>query len=324
MKKYYLFILFAILASCTEKPSSQNTSEKQTKNTHQIETTSIVVLGTVQDAGSPHIACTRACCADLFDHPTTKRQVVSLELIDADNKKTYLFEATPDISRQMKKLTTLGNQGERELVDGIFITHAHIGHYTGLMYLGKEAMDARSTPVYVMPRMKNFLRENGPWSQLVSGENILLHEMQNEMPVQLSDQIEITPFLVPHRNEYSETVGFKIKGPAKTALFIPDINKWDIWEKDIVEEVRKVDYAFVDATFFSGEEINHRDIGQIPHPFIIESFETFEGLSMEDKNKIIFIHFNHTNPVLNQESEEAQLVIKKGYRIARIDDIFEL
>lgn len=324
MKKYHIFVLFAIMISCAERQSSEYLSDEHAQTEIRIENTSIVILGTVQDAGSPHIACTRECCADLFENPTTQRQVVSLGLIDADNNKTYLFEATPDMARQMKRLTRYGNKGEKELVDGIFITHAHIGHYTGLMYLGKEAMDARHTPVYVMPRMKNFLKTNGPWSQLVSGENILLHEMKNEEPVQLSEHIEVTPFLVPHRNEYSETVGFKIKGPAKTALFIPDINKWDIWEKDIVEEMKQVDYAFVDATFYSGKEINHRDISQIPHPFIIESFETFERLSKEDKDKIIFIHFNHTNPVLNPESEEAQLVIQKGFRIAKIDDVYEL
>ncbi len=324
MRQYYIFILFAIMVSCTDRQTSENLSEPRPHAEPKIENTSIIILGTIQDAGSPHIACTRACCADLFENPTTQRQVVSLGLIDADNNKTYLFDATPDIARQMKKLTTYGNKGERELVDGIFLTHAHIGHYTGLMYLGKEAMDARHTPVYAMPRMKDFLIENGPWSQLVSAKNIVLHEMKNEEPVKLSEHIEVTPFLVPHRNEYSETVGFQIKGPAKTALFIPDINKWEVWDKDIVEEIKKVDYAFLDATFYSGKEINHRDISQIPHPFIIESFETFKELSPEDKNKVIFIHFNHTNPVINPESKEAQLVIEKGFRIAKIDDVFEL
>lgn len=324
MRKYHFFLLFAILASCAEMQSSESLSDENSQTTLTVEDTSIIVLGTLQDAGSPHIACTRECCADLFENPTIQRQVVSLGLIDAEHKKTYLFDATPDIARQMKMLTRTGNKGERELVDGIFLTHAHIGHYTGLMYLGREAMNAQNTPVYAMPRMKDFLLGNGPWDQLVSLNNIRLYALQNEAPVKLSGQIEVTPFLVPHRNEYSETVGFKIKGPTKTALFIPDINKWEIWDKDIVEEIKKVDYAFLDATFYSGKELGHRDISQIPHPFIIESLETFKGLSATDKNKVVFIHFNHTNPVLNPESEEAQMVVEKGFRIAKIGDVFEL
>jgi pyrroloquinoline quinone biosynthesis protein B len=325
MRKFHIFLLlFTIIISCAERQSSDKLSEENVQAELFIENTSLIILGTMQDAGSPHIACVRECCTDLFDNPTTQRQVVSLGLIDAENNKTYLFEATPDIARQMKRLTKYGNNGEGELVDGIFLTHAHIGHYTGLMYLGKEAMGAQNMPVYAMPRMKEFLEGNGPWDQLVSLNNIRLYAMKNEEPVKLSGHIEVTPFLVPHRNEYSETVGFKIQGPTKTALFIPDINKWEIWDKDIVEEIKKVDYAFLDATFFSGKELGHRDISQIPHPFIIESFETFEGLSEKDKNKVVFIHFNHTNPVLNPESEEAQMVLERGFRMANIDDVFEL
>ncbi len=162
MRKYQIIILFAMIVSCAERHSPEKISEDNGQVELTIDYTAIMVLGTMQDAGSPHIACTRECCADLFDNPTTQRQVVSLGLIDAENNKTYLFEATPDIARQMKRLTRYGNKGERELADGIFLTHAHIGHYSGLMYLGREGMNARSVPVYAMPRMKGFLKGNGP------------------------------------------------------------------------------------------------------------------------------------------------------------------
>lgn len=224
----------------------------------------------------------------------------------------------------MKALKNYGRPSDQEIVDGIFLTHAHIGHYTGLMYLGKEAINAQDVPVYTMPKMNSFLRTNGPWSQLVNTNNILLKQIKNEQPVSISKDIQVSPFIVPHRDEYSETVGYLIKGPNKQALFIPDIDKWERWEKDIIEEIKKVDYAFVDATFFSGKEINNRDISLIPHPFIIESMKTFKGLSAKDKYKIIFIHFNHTNPVIDPNSEESKLVIKNGFRLGRINQIFEL
>jgi len=261
---------------------------------------------------------------EVFKNADIVREVVSLGLIDVPNNNTYLFEATPDIVRQMKRITKYEKHSDKEMVDGIFLTHAHIGHYTGLMYLGKEAMDAQKTPVFVMPRMKEYLTRNGPWSQLVDRKNIILNEMENEKEVQLSEHIQVTPFLVPHRDEYSETVGYVIKGPNKKALFIPDIDKWNKWDKDILEEIKKVDYAFLDATFYSGKEINNRDISQIPHPFIIESLEAFSELDEQDKNKVIFIHFNHTNPVIDINSKEAQKVINEGFKLGRPDDIFEL
>lgn len=236
----------------------------------------------------------------------------------------YLFEATPDIGAQLKMLHDFGDQNTGGSVDGIFLTHAHIGHYTGLMYLGKEAMEADNTPVYVMPRMRNFLTNNGPWGQLVSNKNITLKELANEQPIRLSESIEVTPFLVPHRDEYSETVGYRIRGPNKSVLFIPDIDKWEKWDKNISNEVKKVDYAFLDATFFSAEEINQRDISQIPHPLITESLDRFQQLTREERSKVIFIHFNHTNPVLKPESEEARKLTEQGFQIAKIREVLEL
>ena len=324
MKKYSIFFLIIFILSCSNKKSSINTFEEKSTKELNINSTSIVILGTIQDAGSPQIGCNKSCCINLFENPDNSRQIVSLGLIDAQNNKTYLFEATPDIARQMKMLTNYEAQSNKEIADGIFLTHAHIGHYTGLMFLGKEAMDAKNTPVYAMPRMKEFLINNGPWSQLVARENIKLNELENEKAIQLSNTIQVTPFLVPHRDEYSETVGYKIVGPNKSALFIPDIDKWHKWDKDILDEIKKVDYAFLDAAFYSGKEINNRDISQIPHPFIIESLEKFEELNHKEKNKVVFIHFNHTNPVIDPNSNEAKKVTDLGFKIGRINDVFEL
>ena len=322
MKKYSILFLIVIMFSCSNKKPSINTLEEENTKELNINNTSIVILGTIQDAGSPQIGCNKSCCIDLFKN--NNRQIISLGLIDTPNNKTYLFEATPDIAQQMKMLTYYEKQSNKEIADGIFLTHAHVGHYTGLMFLGKEAMDAKNVPVYAMPRMKEFLINNGPWNQLVARENINITEIENEKPVQLSDKIQVIPFLVPHRDEYSETVGYKIIGPNKSALFIPDIDKWDKWNKVILDEIKKVDYAFLDGTFYSGKEINNRDISQIPHPFIIESLENFKELNQQEKNKVVFIHFNHTNPVIDTNSYETKTVTNLGFKIGKINDAFEL
>ena len=322
-KSFFVFILLTILFfACESKSPLESAGVEKAVTTSA--GTSIVVLGTIQDGGSPHIGCTKDCCKNLFDNPDKDRQVVSLGLYDAERGKKYLFEATPDITRQSKALKSFGAESDSEMPDGIFLTHAHIGHYAGLMFLGKEARGAEKVPVYTMPRMQGFLEENGPWSQLVSNENITLIPMANEIPVRLSDQLQVIPLQVPHRDEFSETVGYKIIGPNKSALFIPDIDKWEKWEMDIVGEIKKVDYAFVDATFFSGKELDNRDMSEIPHPFILESMGKFERLTREEKGKVIFIHFNHTNPVIDPTSEETKQVLERGFRIARIRNVFEL
>jgi pyrroloquinoline quinone biosynthesis protein B len=284
----------------------------------------LIILGTIQDGGSPHIGCDKACCRELFRNPDPNRQVVSLGLVDPLNSKNFLFEATPDFTSQLKELKKHSPFSAGETADAIFLTHAHIGHYTGLMYLGREAFNAAEIAVYAMPRMKTFLQQNGPWSQLVHLKNISIREMQNEKEITLTSQLSVTPFIVPHRDEYSETVGFKITGPHKSALFIPDINKWSQWKKDIKKEILKVDYAFLDASFYDAEEINYRDISEIPHPFMIETMELFNDLEEQQKAKVCFIHFNHSNPVLKENSSQAQTVKNRGFNISQIYEVFNL
>lgn len=282
---------------------------------------SIIVLGNVQDAGSPHIGCKKDCCRDLFKNPDPRRMVTCLGLVDASANKKFLLEASPDISRQLKKLKEY-SQATAEMPDGIFLTHAHIGHYTGLMYLGKEATNADRVPVFTMPRMGGFLSGNGPWSQLVTTKNISLVSLAADSSFQLTPAIRITPFLVPHRDEYSETVGYRIDGPNESALFIPDIDKWERWGRRIEEEIKTVDYAFLDATFYDAAELNTRDISQIPHPFVSESLERFETLPAEERAKIQFIHFNHTNQLLQKKSRGYERVEKAGYGIADYGEVF--
>jgi pyrroloquinoline quinone biosynthesis protein B len=289
-----------------------------------VTATSLVILGTLQDAGSPQAGCKKACCKKLFMQPDKDRMVVSLGLIDPVNLKKYIVEATPDFTRQTKNLKNFSAFNTRETPDGIFITHAHIGHYTGLMYLGKEAMNADTVPVYTMPRMKNFLEQNGPWSQLVKNKNIALQQMHDQQEIQLTNNLKVIPFTVPHRDECSETVGYRICGPNKKALFIPDIDKWQKWNTNITEAIANADYAFIDATFFDAAEINNRDISTIPHPFIIESMKLFKDLPPAEKKKIYFIHFNHTNPVINKKSKQYRLVVQNGFNIAALNTVFPL
>lgn len=285
---------------------------------------SLVILGTMQDAGSPQISCKKDCCKDLFGHPDTSRNVVSLGIIDAQTKKTYLLEATPDIGSQLNTLNRFANLDPAKMPDGIFLTHAHIGHYSGLMYLGREAVNASKVPVFTMPRMKSFLENNGPWSQLVSAGNISLQQMNEFEKVKLSSGLTIQPILVPHRDEYSETVGYLISGNTRRALFIPDIDKWEKWKTDIGNMIPRIDYVFIDGTFFDAEEINNRNISEIPHPFIIESLDRFKGLDKTEKAKIRFIHFNHTNPLLKAGSPQRKQLLEQGFQIAEFGQVYRL
>ena len=266
------------------------------------------ILGVVQDGGMPHLGNNKTCCENI----KKDKYVTSLMLMNNENNESFLFDASPDINKQ---LNFMGDRIKKDL-KGIFLTHAHIGHYTGLMYFGREALNSKLVNVYAMPRMKKFLEENGPWSQLVSLQNISIIELSNESKISIDSNVIVQPVEVPHRAEFSETVGYKIYGPNKTALFIPDIDKWYLWEKSIIDENKLVDYAIIDATFYDSKEVNYRDISEIPHPFVTESMDLFDSIDIKEKNKIYFIHLNHTNPLINKDSDQYKLVRSKGYNVA--------
>ena len=272
----------------------------------------VTVLGIAQDGGYPQAGCQAEHCLRHWRGEEKKRQVVSLGLTDQASGQNWLFEATPDFTAQLQQLQQASGSFN---LSGIFITHAHMGHYAGLLQLGREAMGAQGMPVYVMPKMKKFLETNAPWSQLVSLGNIKLILMEADIPIQLATDLRVTPLKVPHRDEFSETVGFRIETAEKSLLFIPDIDKWPLWDRDIRAEVARVDVALLDATFYQDGELPNRDMREIPHPFVAETISLFSPLSEREKRKVKFIHFNHTNPLIFEGPERKQ-VKNLGFEVA--------
>lgn len=261
----------------------------------------LVVLGIAQDGGMPHPGCEKSPCTDVHAGTRVAEKVSCVGLIHRDSDASYLFDATPDFPAQLHALT--GGKAP----DGIFLTHAHMGHYTGLMYLGKEAMAAKGVPVYGTQRMTEFLKSNGPWSLLVENGYIVPRVVTPDVAVELPGGLRVTPMLVPHRNEFTDTVGFLIEGPRAKALFIPDIDKWEKWNRSLRELVDDVDYVLVDGTFASMDELPGRDISQVPHPLMSETRSLLEGT----RAKLWFIHVNHSNPALMDGKD----VAREGMRI---------
>ena len=305
--KYFFIILLSVYSlGCNDF-----SQEKENKSSEIL----LKVLGTIQDGGIPHMGCSKECCSNYFLSKKSRIGVSSLGVSNLKHNTNYIIDATPNINFQLIDL--IGNADPSKKLNGIFLTHAHMGHYAGLLNFGRESLNSKNIPLYLMPKFYNFILNNGPWNQLVELNNIKLNKIYNREKVILHNNLSFTPIQVPHRDEYSETVGYVIEGIHKKVLYIPDIDKWAKWEVSIVEMIKSVDYAFLDGTFFDEKEINNRDISEIPHPFIIESLKLFKELEESEKSKVYFIHLNHTNPVLNSESSEYKKVISAGFNIAK-------
>ena len=278
--------------------------------------TKLHILGITQDGGYPHAGCQKQCCEQEWNNQHPGNFPVSFALVDSIDVRWWLFEATPDIKFQLQLFHEQTKGRYNYLPAGIFITHAHIGHYAGLMELGKEVMNTKDIPVYVLPKMAAFLMENGPWSQLVNLKNIFINPLVKDSLLTLNDRIRILTFTVPHRDEFSETAGYKIITENKSYLFIPDIDKWEKWDRRILEEVKQVDFALLDATFYKGDELPNRKISEVPHPFVSETMKIFQNEPKAVKQKIHFIHFNHTNPLLWDKNLQEQFN-KSGFKLAK-------
>lgn len=266
-----------------------------------------VVLGVAQDGGVPHAGCHQALCEEARKDPSKRRLVASLGLLDPAAGKRFLIDATPDFALQMERLGGLP--------DAILLTHAHIGHYLGLAQLGREVLGARRVPVYATPSMAKFLRENGPWKRLISLENIVVNELPPGASVQLTSSLKVTAIKVPHRDEDSDTVAFLIEGPSKKLLWLPDIDKWEKWDRKIEDMLEDPGLtAFVDGTFLSADEIPGRSITEIPHPLVPETMARFGA--NPPRGRLFFVHLNHTNRLLWDETAIKEIA-GRGFAIAR-------
>ncbi len=314
------FLILLIVSGCKSDKNSPPTG----KNEKELPDKFFVVLGIAQDAGYPQIGCEKECCKAWWEGNESKKHITCLALVDRKTNQYWMLEASPDISSQLHTLQSFLSVEKDYSPDGIFITHAHIGHYSGLMQLGREAMGAKDIPVWAMPRLDSFLQNNGPWSQLVKLKNIKVNRMNADSTVSLGSSFRITPFRVPHRDEYSETVGFIIQTEKKRVLFIPDIDKWEKWERNIADEIAKSDIALLDGTFYKNGELPGRDMSEVPHPFVEESLQRFSSLPSAERAKIRFIHFNHTNPLLREKSGEKVKVKAEGFGVAEEGMIIEL
>ncbi|MGH9317743.1 MAG: MBL fold metallo-hydrolase [Thermoanaerobaculia bacterium] len=267
-----------------------------------------IVLGIAQDGGVPHAGCRQKLCLEARRDPAKRRLVASIGLIDAAAKKRFAIDATPDFAAQMERLGGLP--------DGILLTHAHIGHYLGLAQLGREVLNAKAMPVYCTAPMARFLRENRPWSRLVEQENISIHVIEPGAEFALTENLHVTALKVPHRDEDSDTVAYLVRGPHRRLLWLPDIDKWEQWDRRVEQFSADPQLtAFLDGTFFEADEIPGRSIAEIPHPLVPETTARILA-NGNPAAKIFFVHLNHTNRLL-WDAAAVRDVEAKGFGVAR-------
>jgi pyrroloquinoline quinone biosynthesis protein B len=273
-----------------------------------------LVLGTAQDGGLPQVGCYTSLCDRARLDP---RYVASLALVHPSANRYYLVDATPDITRQLDLISEPGFRDratERRPFDGIFLTHAHIGHYLGLALLGREGMGMAPTPVYCTAKMADFLSNNGPWSLMVEEGRLVFPAVPVDEWFPVDDWLQVRMMPVPHRPEFSDTVGFMFRGPSRSLLYLPDIDRWETWDHDITNIVTSVDASFLDGSFYSTGEVPGRNVDDIPHPLIPHSMDLLQT-AVDGGAGVYFIHLNNSNAA-QFDGPERESIVARGFGLA--------
>ena len=265
------------------------------------------ILGSGQDAGVPHTGCYCEICEIARKDINFRRLGPSIAIFDKKKEFCYLIDISPDFKNQLDMIKSENIKIKRKgktPISGIFLTHAHFGHCSGLWYLGKESLNEMNLPVYCTQKMINFLENNYPFSFLIQNNNIEVLEIIPKKEYNF-DGFLLTPKLIPHRNEIADTVGYIIKSK-KRVLYLPDL---DYWTEKLIEEVLKSDIAIIDGSFYSKDELPR--FSDVPHPPILESIKHFKNTNTE----IYFTHLNHTN-VINKNGKERDFIETLGFKFA--------
>ncbi|MEZ5965080.1 MAG: MBL fold metallo-hydrolase [Planctomycetota bacterium] len=312
-------IAAALLAStaCTPTSRVEVASELPAGTTSRFR---VFVLGRAQDGGMPHVGCDRACCA-AARRGGRRETPACLGVQDRESGSLLLLEATPAVEEQLARLHALAGSAARGRapVDGVLLTHAHIGHYLGLAHFGREVAATRGLPVWVSTRMATFLRSNGPWRQLVDLGQIDLREFAPGARFAPLAGLEVEAIPVPHRDEFSDTMAFKLRGPRGSVLFLPDVDAWERHAGLLERLLEGVDVAYLDGTFFDGRELPERLRAEIPHPPMVDTMRRLRAFAAAHPGAVRFLHLNHTNPVFADSG-----LLQPGFALARVGEAVDL
>jgi pyrroloquinoline quinone biosynthesis protein B len=268
--------------------------------------TSLIILGSGQDGGSPQVG-----------QPSSESQprCASSVAVVGPEGAVVLLDASPDLRTQSQALlgSDLYPPNRASFVDGVCITHAHMGHYAGLLHFGKEAAAESGLPLLGTKRFLAYMEANDPWAELIRDGHLDPIAIDG-MEASIDGDLTLSAIAVPHRDEYSDTIAFSISVAGQPwLLYLPDIDDWQSWD-EAEQVIARHEVALLDATFSSVHELPGRDISAIRHPLVPDTIERFAHLVAD--TQIVLTHINHSNSLGNPDAAITRQAASAGFIVA--------
>ncbi|WP_273149455.1 pyrroloquinoline quinone biosynthesis protein PqqB [Methylophaga thiooxydans] len=292
------------------------------------------VLGSGAGGGFPQWNCNCVNCKGVRDgtikaSPRTQSSIA----VSADGKDWVLFNTSPDIKKQLDDFPAL--QPAREVRDtaitAIVITDAQIDHATGMLTLREHN---KPWEVYTTKAVYEDLTTGFPvFSILGHFRGINHHEIatdQSSFTIPTADGLIFTavplkseaPPYSPHRHNTvpGDNIGIKIEDTrtGRNLFYAPGLG---VAEPHVLEYMSNADAVLVDGTVWTDDEMSNEGISDKRAQEMGHLDQSSEGgimsiLNAMQKPRKILIHINNTNPILNEESAQRQILNKAGIELA--------
>ncbi|EEF79428.1 pyrroloquinoline quinone biosynthesis protein PqqB [Methylophaga thiooxydans] len=292
------------------------------------------VLGSGAGGGFPQWNCNCVNCKGVREgtvkaSPRTQSSIA----VSADGKDWVLFNTSPDIKKQLDDFPAL--QPAREVRDtaitAIVITDAQIDHATGMLTLREHN---KPWEVYTTKAVYEDLTTGFPVFNILGHfRGINHHEIatdQSSFTIPTADGLIFTavplkseaPPYSPHRHNTvpGDNIGIKIEDTrtGRNLFYAPGLG---VAEPHVLEYMSNADAVLVDGTVWTDDEMSNEGISDKRAQEMGHLDQSSEGgimsiLNAMQKPRKILIHINNTNPILNEESAQRQILNKAGIELA--------
>lgn len=297
------------------------------------------ILGSAAGGGVPQWNCNYRYSREArVDSGAVRRRMQSSLAASADGDRWVLFNASPDISRQILDTPELhprpGSGLRSTPIRAVVVTNADVDHIAGLLTLReREPFNLYATSkVLAVLDANPIFRVLDP--ALVRRIELPLGENTAIVGPEESTGIEVETYSVPGKvalfmedggdpqrfmSRSGDTIGLAIRatGSRSVAHYIPGCAAIDA---DLKARIAGADCLLFDGTVFRDTELADAGVGaktgrRMGHVPIADADGSVAALADIPIGRRIFVHINNTNPILDEASEERRFVEQAGWEV---------